>query len=103
MTTRTLATIAAATTLTVLLITGKTATGSAPVPKPMMDTTHKHQPARGRIMGMPGMAALSMGPHQVLAMAYRDNLTTFTRGISRRSANTSPGSKRTSGRARQIP
>lgn len=81
MTTHRLVTIAATTTLTVLLITGQAATGSAQVPKPRMDTTHKHQPAKGHMMDMPGMTAMPMGPHHALAMAYRDNLTTFARAL----------------------
>ncbi|MEO8451607.1 MAG: hypothetical protein ABI647_17570, partial [Gemmatimonadota bacterium] len=30
---------------------------------------------------MPGMAGMMGGPHQVLAMAYRDNLATFARAV----------------------
>ncbi len=81
MTSHRLAPIAAAITLTVLFNTGKAAPASAQVPKPMRDTTHAHPSAKGQMMDMPGMAAMPSGPHHALVMAYRDNLTTFTRAL----------------------
>jgi hypothetical protein len=81
MTTRRLAAIAATTTLTVLLSSGISATASAQATKPRMDTTYKQQPGMGHSMDMPGMGGMQMGPHHTLAMAYRDNLTTFTRAL----------------------
>ena len=69
--------ITAVVTLTVLLINGTATTGSAQKTMPAHDTTHRRQPAMGHMNGMRG----TMGPHQVLAMAYRDNLATFARAL----------------------
>ena len=67
-------------TLTVLLSNGTATAGSAQTTMPAHDTTHRHQPAKGHMNGMGGMSGM-MGPHQVLAMAYRDNLATFARAL----------------------
>ncbi len=52
-------------------------TGSAPASMPPHQSTKK---------AMSGMGNMMTGPHHALAMAYRDNLTTFTRAVQRQAA-----------------
>ncbi len=73
--------MAVATTLAVLLISGRATTVSAQSAKSAADAAHTHPADKAAKHGMPGMAAMMEGPHHVLAMAYRDNLATFARAL----------------------
>jgi hypothetical protein len=57
-----------------VLVTGATATGMAQTPPPAPGKMPQH------MEGMQGMGGM-MGPHHVLAMAYRDNLATFAKAL----------------------
>lgn len=72
---------AAATTLTVLVISGSATALTAQSATSGADATHKHAAAKAPSKAMLGMAGMMAGPHQALAMAYRDNLATFARAL----------------------
>ncbi len=86
-------TLPAAATLFALLIGGAAATGTAQNPKPAPIKMPEHQqgtkgmkgmqgkPDMPGKQGMQGMNGMMGGPHQVLAMAYRDNLVTFAKAL----------------------
>lgn len=65
--------LAAATLL--LVMSGVAANGMAQTTKPSPAKMPQHQE------GMKGMSDMMVGPHHVLAMAYRDNLATFARAL----------------------
>ncbi len=58
-----------------LVVSGVAATGMAQTTKPSPAKMPQHQE------GMKGMSDMIVGPHHVLAMAYRDNLATFARAL----------------------
>ncbi len=78
---KTVSTIRAAATLLALLMSGATATAMAQTPKPSADKMPQHPEGMKAMGDMPGMGSMMGGPHQVLAMAYRDNLVTFARAV----------------------
>ena len=79
MTYRVLTRLSVATAILALLMSGAAAIGVAQTPTP-----GKKMAGHSKGMsGMPGMGGMMNGPHQVLALAYRDNLTTFARALAR--------------------
>ena len=78
MKTRGLVMIPLAATLLALLTSGAPAIVAGQTPTPSPGKIPKHQE---RMKGMPGMGGMMGGPHQVLAMAYRDNLATFAHAL----------------------
>ena len=58
-----------------LLVSSAATTGTAQGTMPMSTKMPMHQE------GMKSMPGMMDGPHHVLAMAYRDNLTTFARAL----------------------
>ena len=83
----TTSTIRAAATLLALLMSGATTTGMAQTPKPSSDKMPQHPEGMKAMGDMPGMSSMMEGPHQVLAMAYRDNLVTFARAVRGRDSS----------------
>jgi cytochrome c556 len=82
MKTRKHAMVPAVASLLVLLMGGAAAPGMAQTPTPAK--TPQHQEGMKGMKGMQGMQGMSgmMGePHQVLVMAYRDNLATFAQAL----------------------
>ena len=69
---------AAAATLVALLMSGASATAMAQNTKAKADKMPQRHEGMQDMKGMTGMMG---GPHQVLAMAYRDNLATFARAL----------------------
>ena len=61
-----------------LMLAGTTATVVAQTPKTAAKPMPQHMQ---RMKSMPGMSTMMEGPHHALAMAYRDNLTTFVRAV----------------------
>lgn len=61
-----------------LMLAGTTATVVAQTPKPAPKAMPQHTQG---MKAMPGMHGMMEGPHHALAMAYRDNLTTFVRAV----------------------
>lgn len=70
-------TVRAAAALMFLLSSAATV-GRAQTPAPAAGKMPEH---RHDMPGMPGMTGMMNGPHHVLAMAYRENLITFTRAL----------------------
>lgn len=70
--------VAATAKLVTVLMIGTAATGRAQTPMPSHDKMSQHPEGMKDRHGMSGMME---GPHHVLAMAYRDNLTTFARAL----------------------
>lgn len=68
-------TVQAVASLLVILMSGAATTGMAQTPTPAKMPQHQEG-----MKGMQGMSGM-MGPHHALAMAYRDNLTTFTQAL----------------------
>ncbi len=72
--------------LAALLMGGATGIGMAQnTPPGKMD---RHRAGMKGMEGMQGMKGMMEGPHQVLAMAYRDNLVTFAHTIARKGGET---------------
>jgi hypothetical protein len=69
---------AAAATLLAVLMGVVTATGMAQTPPPAPARMSRHHQDMN---GMQDMRGMMVGPHHVLAMAYRDNLATFARAL----------------------
>ena len=66
-----------------LPVSGMATTGMAQTGKPAPAAMPQHQDAT---KAKPGMGGMMMGPHHALAMAYRDNLVTFTRAVQRQAS-----------------
>lgn len=64
--------------LLAILLAGTTATVVAQTPKTAPKAMPQHMQGMKPMSGMNGMME---GPHHALAMAYRDNLTTFARAV----------------------
>jgi hypothetical protein len=81
MKTRKHAMVPAVASLLVLLMGGAAAPGMAQTPTPAK--MPQHEEGMKGMKGMQGMQGMSgmMGPHDVLAMAYRDNLATFAQAL----------------------
>lgn len=75
---RTCSTVPVAATLVALLMSGAPTSGMAQDPKPTAAKMPQHKEG---MTGMHGMSGMMGGPHQMLAMAYRDNLATFARAL----------------------
>ncbi len=69
--------------LLALPLSGIATTGLAQTVKPTTTAMPSHQ---ADMKAKPGMGDMMSGPHHALAMAYRDNLTTFTRAVQRQAA-----------------
>lgn len=69
--------------LLALPLSGIATTGLAQTVKPTTMSMPSHQ---ADMKAKPGMGDMMSGPHHALAMAYRDNLTTFTRAVQRQAA-----------------
>ena len=66
-----------------LPVSGMATTGMAQTGKPAPAAMPQHQDA---MKAKPGMGGMMTGPHHALAMAYRDNLATFTRAVQRQAS-----------------
>ena len=66
-----------------LPVSGMATTGMAQTGKPAPAARPQHQDA---MKAKPGMGGMMTGPHHALAMAYRDNLATFTRAVQRQAS-----------------
>lgn len=73
--------IVPAAALLALLMSGAVATGTTQTHPPAHTKTPQHQDSVKAMHAMPGMSGMMEGPHHVLAMAYRDNLTTFAKAL----------------------
>jgi cytochrome c556 len=67
--------------LLALLLSGLPAPAMAQTPKPSPTMMPQHKEGMNSMPGMAKMSGMVAGPHQVLAMAYRDNLATFARAL----------------------
>ena len=79
--------IVPAAALVALLMSGAVATGMAQPAKPPPAKMPQHQDSMKAMHAMPGMNGMMEGPHHVLAMAYRDNLTTFAKALQGHAAH----------------
>lgn len=79
MKTRKHAMVPAVASLLVLLMGGAAAPGMAQTPTPAK--MPQHEEGMKGMKGMQGMSGMMGEPHQVLAMAYRDNLATFAQAL----------------------
>ena len=69
-----------------LPVSGMATTGMAQTGKPAPAAMPQHQDGMKAKPGMGGMGGMMTGPHHALAMAYRDNLVTFTRAVQRQAS-----------------
>ncbi len=69
--------------LLALPLSGTVTTAMAQTGTPTTMSMPSHQ---ADMKAKPGMGDMMSGPHHALAMAYRDNLTTFTRAVQRQAA-----------------
>ena len=83
MTIRTQLILPALAAILALPLSGMAPTGVAQTVKPALTAMPPHQ---GAIKAGSSMRGMMMGPHHALAMAYRDNLVTFTRAVQRQAS-----------------
>lgn len=73
--------VSARAAIVALLVSVAASTGMAQTPKTASGKMPQHQDGMKGMKDMRDMRGMMGGPHQVLAMAYRDNLVTFARAL----------------------
>ena len=73
--------VSATAAILALLMSVAASTSTAQTSKPTPGKMPQHQDGMKGMKDMQGMHGMMGGPHQVLAMAYRDNLVTFARAL----------------------